>query len=166
MGIEIERKFLLKTDSWRDCAQSRSRIIQGYISVNPAATVRVRLTASGAFLTLKGKRRNYSATEFEYPVPAQDAATMLEQMSLHPPIDKWRYLVSYADNLWEIDEFTGPNAGLIIAEIELKSVTAEFEHPPWLGEEVSDDPRYFNASLVQQPYSTWDSQVRMDKTGC
>lgn len=156
MGIEIERKFLLKTDSWRSHAQNRSRIIQGYISVNPVATVRVRLTDDGAFLTLKGKRHNYSATEFEYPIPTQDGAAMLEQMSLYPPIDKWRYHVRYAGNLWEIDEFNDANAGLIIAEIELESADAEFSRPAWLGMEVSDDPRYFNANLVQHPYSSWD----------
>ncbi|MDD2557800.1 MAG: CYTH domain-containing protein [Desulfuromonadaceae bacterium] len=155
MGIEIERKFLLKNDSWRAHVQSKSRIIQAYISVNPAATVRVRVTAAGAFLTLKGKRHNYSAAEFEYKIPAQDAAAMLELMSPYPPIDKWRYRVSYAGNSWEIDEFNGANAGLLIAEIELDTATAEFACPPWLGMEVSDDPRYFNACLVQQPYSTW-----------
>ncbi|MFA5701036.1 MAG: CYTH domain-containing protein [Desulfuromonas sp.] len=155
MAIEIERKFLLKTDSWRAHVQSKSRIIQGYISVNPTATVRVRLTAAGAFLTLKGKRHNYCATEFEYPIPAQDGAAMLKQMNLCPPIDKWRHQINYAGNKWVIDEFSGANAGLIIAEIELETATAEFARPPWLGLEVSDDPRYFNANLAQQPYTTW-----------
>lgn len=156
MGIEIERKFLLKHEGWRRQSESKTYLVQGYLSVTPEATVRVRIAADRAFLTLKGKRSNYSATEFEYPVPLDDAHQILKQMCVHSPVEKWRHIVKHHGHIWEIDEFLGPNAGLYVAEIELESANAEFSIPDWLGEEVSHDPRYTNASLAQHPYSAWE----------
>jgi len=156
MGIEIERKFLLRNEEWRQQSTSKTHLVQGYLSVSPEATVRIRIVGDGAFLTLKGKRSNYSATEFEYPVPVDDAHEILKQMCVHPPVEKWRHIVKHQGHVWEIDEFLGANAGLYVAEIELESAASEFSRPDWLGEEVSRDPRYTNASLVQHPYSTWE----------
>jgi adenylate cyclase len=130
--------------------------VQGYLSVNPEATVRVRIAGDVAFLTLKGARSNYSATEFEYPIPLDDAHKILTQMCLQPPVEKWRHIVKHQGHVWEIDEFLGSNAGLYVAEIELASPTAAFSLPDWLGGEVSHDSRYTNASLAQCPYSTWE----------
>ncbi|MCA1797685.1 MAG: CYTH domain-containing protein [Geobacteraceae bacterium] len=156
MGIEIERKFLLQHDGWRNHVESRTRLVQGYVSVNPEATVRIRIAGDSAFLTLKGKRSNYSAAEFEYPVPVEDAHEILKQMCVSAPIEKWRHIVEHRGHIWEIDEFLGANAGLYIAEIELESATTGFHQPDWLGEEVSHDPRYSNSFLAQNPYSTWE----------
>ncbi|MDY0292645.1 MAG: CYTH domain-containing protein [Desulfuromonadaceae bacterium] len=156
MGIEIERKFLLHNGAWRYQSTSKTHLVQGYISVTPAAIVRIRIAADSAFLTLKGKRTNYSATEFEYPLPLEDARQMLTQMCPLPPVEKWRHIVLHHGHRWEIDEFLGTNAGLYLAEIELESASAEFPRPQWLGAEVSHDPRYTNASLAQRPYSTWE----------
>lgn len=156
MGIEIERKFLLQNEQWRRQSTSKTHLVQGYLCVNPEATVRIRIAAESAFLTLKGQRSNYSATEFEYPVPLEDAHQILKQMCLHSAVEKWRHIVKHQGHVWEIDEFLGANAGLYVAEIELESATAEFSRPEWLGEEVSHDPRYTNASLAQYPYSAWE----------
>lgn len=156
MGIEIERKFLLQHEGWRKHVESKTHLLQGYVSVNPEAAVRIRIAGDNAFLTLKGKRSNFSAAEFEYPVPVADAREILERMCVYEPIEKWRHIVEHRGHMWEIDEFLGANAGLYIAEIELESANTEFSIPDWLGEEVSDDPRYTNASLAQHPYSTWE----------
>jgi adenylate cyclase len=156
MGIEIERKFLLKNATWRDLPHTRIHILQGYISIAPEATVRVRIAGAKAFLTLKGKRSNYSATEFEYPIPVSDARLMLEQMCVYAAVEKWRHVVESGGYTWEIDQFCGANKGLYIAEIELESADADFPRPEWLGAEVSNDPRYSNSSLAQAPYTTWE----------
>ena len=156
MGIEIERKFLLKNAHWRQQSEAKTHMVQGYLSVSPEATVRVRIAADRAFLTLKGKRTNYSASEFEYSVPVEDAHQILNQMCHYPPVEKWRHIVKHRGHVWEIDEFLGSNAGLCVAEIELESADDEFSIPEWLGKEVSHDPRYTNARLAQHPYSTWE----------
>lgn len=155
MGIEIERKFLLKNAQWRQQSEAKTYLVQGYLSVAPEATVRVRIATDKAFLTLKGKRSHYTAPEFEYPVPVVDAHQIMKQMCQYPPVEKWRHMVKHEGHIWEIDEFLGANAGLIVAEIELESATTAFSIPDWLGEEVSHDLRYTNASLAQCPYSTW-----------
>lgn len=156
MGIEIERKFLLQHEGWRKHVESKTHLVQGYICVNPEATVRIRIAGESAFLTLKGKRTHFSAAEFEYPVPLEDAREILKRMCVYEPIEKWRHIVEHSGHKWEIDEFLGANAGLYIAEIELESAVSYFDHPDWLGSEVSHDPRYSNSSLAQTPYSTWE----------
>jgi adenylate cyclase len=153
MGIEIERKFLLNNDAWRSAAQQSSRIAQGYLSSDPNRIVRVRLKGEQGFITIKGKTEGIERVEFEYEIPKQDAIELLKLCPIL--LDKTRYLVEFAGYTWEIDEFHGTNAPLIIAELELTSSDEYFDKPEWLGEEVSDDPRYFNSYLSEHAYTTW-----------
>jgi adenylate cyclase len=150
MSMEIERKFLVRGDAWRTGADG-TRTRQGYLSLARERTVRIRATEKQAWLTIKGVTRGISRVEFEYAIPAADAQHLLDELCLQPLIEKTRYAVRYGGHLWDIDEFHGANQGLIVAEIELGSETEVFERPPWLGDEVSGDPRYFNSSLVRNP---------------
>lgn len=154
MPIEIERKFLVRGDSWRQGAQGTS-YRQGYLTVDPERTVRVRIAGDKAFLTIKGKTEGMARAEFEYPIPVAEAAQLLDSLCLRPQIEKVRYRVSYGGHIWEVDEFDGDNKGLIMAEVELESSDQQVELPPWAGEEVTDDPRYYNASLTRSPFTTW-----------
>ena len=154
MGNEIERKFLV-TDGWRQQVHHSVVCRQGYLSTAPERTVRVRIMGDNAFLTIKGQTRGYSRHEFEYPIPVADAQELL-QMAVHPLVEKIRHYVQYAGMLWEIDEFSGDNAGLVVAEIELEEEAQSFHSPPWLGQEVTEDKRYYNASLSRSPYSLWE----------
>ncbi|MEZ4363567.1 MAG: CYTH domain-containing protein [Kofleriaceae bacterium] len=156
MGTEIERKFLVLDDSWRDGAAGR-RLVQGYLCRDPERTVRVRLDGERGLLTIKGQSQGAARAEFEYEVPRADAEALLS-MCLPPLIDKRRYEVEHEGARWEIDEFLGDNAPLVVAELELASEDASFERPPWLGREVTDDPRYFNSQLAQTPYSRWPTR--------
>lgn len=153
MGKEIERKFLVTGDAWRRGEGIRVR--QGYISRGGGTTVRVRSTSVGAFLTVKGARRGLTRAEFEYEIPPADAEELLDSVCVKPLIEKVRYIVSYGGLAWEVDEFFGENRGLVIAEVELEREDQAFEKPPWVGEEVTGDPRYYNANLVANPYSAW-----------
>ncbi len=154
MQTEIERKFLVAGNDWKSQADGR-RIRQGYLSVDPARNVRVRLAGEHAWLTLKGTTTGVSRAEYEYPIPPGDAEKLLETMCLQPLIDKTRYTLCDAGQRWEIDEFHGANAGLVIAEIELENEDQAFDRPAWLGAEVSDDPRYYNANLLRHPFRDW-----------
>lgn len=154
MKTEIERKFLVSGDGWRPGMPGR-RIRQGYLSIDKARTVRLRVAGDQAWLTIKGATTGCTRVEFEYPVPVDDAQQMLDALCLRPLIDKTRYEIRCGNHLWEVDEFHGVNEGLVIAEIELGSEGEAFERPPWLGAEVSDDPRYFNANLVRHPFQAW-----------
>jgi adenylate cyclase len=154
MPIEIEKKFLLINQSWRPQVQKSTRIAQGYLNTDPSRTVRVRIKGDQGFLTIKGKTEDgMSRAEFEYPIPISDAEDLLQ---LCPNVlDKTRHLIPQDELTWEIDEFHGENQGLIVAEIELPSVDTHFFKPPWLGQEVSGEPRYYNSALSQTPYSRW-----------
>ncbi|WP_341526332.1 CYTH domain-containing protein [Nostoc sp. UHCC 0302] len=154
MPKEIERKFLVKGDSWRRLAEG-SFYSQGYISTQKKATVRVRIAGNQGYLTIKGPSVKYSRSEFEYPIPIEDAQEMLDTLCDRPLIEKTRYKVEYSGLIWEIDEFDGINKGLIIAEVELSDENQQIELPIWIGEEVSDDPKYFNSNLVKHPFSQW-----------
>jgi adenylate cyclase len=154
MGTEIERKFLVEGDVWRQGSRGR-RIRQGYLSADPGRSVRVRLVGDDAWLTVKGASAGCTRVEFEYPIPTQDALHLLDELCIRPVIDKTRHDIRYGGHRWEIDEFDGANEGLVIAEIELDSETEAFERPPWLGAEVSDDPRYYNVNLARHPFSRW-----------
>lgn len=154
MGKEIERKFLVSGEAWKDGARSR-RLRQGYLSLDKHRTIRVRVAGEEAWLNLKGSTSGISRTEFEYPIPLADALAMLRELCLGPVIDKTRHEIRHGEHTWEVDEFHGENAGLVVAEIELSSEDEAFERPPWLGAEVSGDPRYFNASLVRHPFRDW-----------
>jgi adenylate cyclase len=154
MGIEIERKFLVTGTAWRSAPGER--LVQGYLSRDPARTVRVRMAGQAAFLTIKGATHGATRAEFEYPLPLADAEALLA-MCEGPCIDKIRRRVAHAGAIWEVDEFLGDNAGLVVAEIELPAEDAPFERPDWLGEEVTHDARYFNAQLARHPFRQWDS---------
>lgn len=158
MAQEIERKFLVTGASWRqDAAGQRYR--QGYLPTDQATTVRVRTVGDRGYLTIKGPTSGVSRQEFEYDIPLADAETMLADLCPPPLIEKWRYRVTVGDHLWEIDEFLGDNAGLVMAEVELESETEDVELPDWVGDEVSHDARYYNASLAKTPYRTWAESV-------
>lgn len=155
MAQEIERKFLVNDESWRGAAGTLYR--QGYLSTDPERTVRVRLEGSRGVLTIKGPTRGLARAEFEYPIPAAEAAALLDSLCLRPLIEKTRYRIDFAGHTWEIDEFAGDNAGLVLAEVELASAGEAVELPPWAGKDVSDDPRYYNANLVHHPFRSWSS---------
>lgn len=156
MALEIERKFLVAGDDWKQHCIGSSRIIQGYLS-SGSNTVRVRLKDDEAFLTVKGKADGISRLEFEYAIPPADAEEMLRKLAADIPVEKIRYLVPAGNGLmWEVDEYAGANAPLFTAEIELPDENFVFDVPEWLGEDISSDPRYTNRALSRQPYSTWD----------
>lgn len=150
MAVEIERKFLVRDDSWDDGTPG-IRITQGYLSMDPARCVRVRLDAENAWLTIKGAASGLTRAEFEYPIPLEDARSLLD-MCLPSVIDKTRHRVLFSDHLWEIDVFHGANEGLILAEVELDEESTKPPLPPWVGEEVSSDSRYYNSSLATAPF--------------
>ncbi|MDB9374759.1 CYTH domain-containing protein [Nodularia sphaerocarpa] len=154
MAKEIERKYLLKEDTWRKIAQGIV-YCQGYIATKDQTTVRVRIVGNQGYLTIKGPSVEYSRLEFEYPIPVEDAQEMLNTLCQKPFIEKIRYKVEWDGLIWEIDEFDGLNKGLIIAEVELSDENQQISLPPWIGEEVSHDPRYFNSYLVRNPFSKW-----------
>jgi adenylate cyclase len=155
MGIEVERKFLVSDESWRDAVTSSTRIVQGYIAQTGSATVRVRVRGDKGFLTIKGLSVGVSRSEFEYEVPVADALAMLDELAQGPVIDKVRHLVPVGGHVWEVDVFAGENAPLVMAEVELADSQEAFVRPDWAGVEVSDDQRYFNVNLARSPYSTW-----------
>lgn len=152
MAIEIERKFLVTGKDWRTA--SPSRIVQGYLNRDRARTVRVRIAGAAAWLTIKGQNVGATRAEFEYAIPLADAEALLALCD-GPLIDKQRHRIPLGEHVWEVDEFFGDNAGLIVAEIELRHEDEAFARPAWLGDEVSSDPRYYNSSLATHPYNTW-----------
>jgi adenylate cyclase len=154
MGTEIERKFLVSGTHWQQGAQGK-RFRQGYLSVEKERTVRVRAVGEQGWLTIKGLTTGFTRVEFEYEIPVADAHKLLDELCHQPIIDKTRYEIPLGGHLWEVDEFHGVNEGLVVAEIELGSEHEEFERPAWLGEEVSHDPRYFNANLIKHPFRNW-----------
>ena len=153
MSKEIERKFLVIEDSWRTNEGIPYR--QGYLSTDRHRTVRVRIAGPEAWLTVKGITRGATRAEYEYPIPVADAREMLDTLCHEPLIEKQRYRVDFGGLTWEVDEFEGANAGLVVAEVELEREDQPFERPPWLGREVTHDPKYFNANLVDKPYTRW-----------
>ncbi len=154
MSTEIERKFLITGDAWRDVGTS-TVFRQGYLSTIKERTVRVRAAGDQGSITIKGITIGATRTEFEYPIPLDDADAMLDELCERPIIEKTRHVVEVDGTIWEIDEFAGLNEGLIVAEVELDSVDQGFTRPEWIGDEVTDDPRYFNANLISHPYSEW-----------
>ena len=152
MAIEIERKFLVTGTDWRQGAGTV--FSQGYLNRDKARTVRVRIAGAKAFLTIKGASQGATRAEFEYEIPLADAEQLLA-LCEGPIIQKVRRVLVHAGSTWEVDEFEGPNAGLVVAEIELTSEDQVFERPAWLGQEVTDDVRYFNSNLATTPFSAW-----------
>ncbi len=160
MAFEIERKFLVKDDSWKNNVSAASDITQGYLSRDPARTVRIRRKGDEAFITIKGMAEtNGNATpvvpEFEYAIPADDAAVLMA-LCLPGAVVKTRHLVEHDGKTWEVDVFHGDNAGLVMAEIELSSADEAFSLPPWAGQDVTGNHRFSNAALAEKPYKTWD----------
>ncbi|WP_272519892.1 CYTH domain-containing protein [Providencia sp. PROV223] len=154
MAKEIERKFLVSGDSWRELANG-VRYTQGYLNSQKERTVRIRTIDDKAFLTIKGITVGITRTEYEYEIPHADCVTMLTQLAEQPIIDKKRYKIPFDGLIWEVDEFFGVNEGLIVAEVELSDENQSFKKPEWVGDEISSDPKYFNSNLVANPYTTW-----------
>ena len=154
MGIEIERKFLLTSTHWKELAPGTS-YRQGYLNSTKERTVRVRTIDDKGFLTIKGLSVGATRIEYEYEIPVADAEHLLDELCEKPLIEKNRYKITHRGFVWEVDEFFGENKGLIVAEIELESEDQSFDKPEWVGEEVTGDPRYFNSSLIKEPYTQW-----------
>lgn len=155
--VEIERKFLVKSNDFKEQAFRQNKIAQGYLSAVPERTVRVRIKGEKGFLTIKGisKQGGMSRFEWENEIPFDEAQELLK-LCEKGKIEKTRFEIKLGEHTFEVDEFYGENEGLIIAEIELKSETEPFEVPDWLGEEVTDDPRYYNAYLSKNPFKDWE----------
>lgn len=165
MPYEIERKFLVDSAKWQEIldnknlykslVQNKKEILQGYISLDKERTGRIRLTDDSGFIAVKGKTIGAKRLEFEYPIPTIEAKEILYKICERPLIEKTRYYLKQDKMIWTIDDFFGQNSGLMIAEIELPTEDTLFALPEWIGEEVTDDPRYFNSNLVKNPFSTW-----------
>lgn len=158
MGTEIEHKFLVANDGWRGLVEGK-RLTQGYLCRDTDRSVRVRIKGEQAWLTIKGRSEGAKRAEFEYAVPVEDAQAMLG-LCTGVVIDKTRYAIPMGPHTWEVDEFHGRNAGLLVAEIELGAEGEAFERPAWLGAEVTHETRYFNANLADRPYDVWTDAER------
>lgn len=166
MPLEIERKFLVTDSAWRSDAHAVVAMTQGYLNDQQAmdsgmqrASVRVRIAGDAAFLNIKSRELGRSRQEFDYPVPLDHACALLG-LCVGALVDKRRHLVRHGAHLWEVDEFLGDNAGLVVAEIELARVDDTFAHPPWLGAEVTDLPRHYNLALATRPFAAWNEAER------
>lgn len=151
---EIEYKFLVNSDEWKKKSKG-VYFKQGYLTIDKTRTVRVRLEGEISKLTIKGEKKGPSGKEFEYEIPYEDAVYLLENLCFKPLVEKKRYKIIYDDFIWDIDEFLGENKGLVLAEIELESEAQRFNKPDWVGENVTDDPKYKNANLVKNPFKNW-----------
>lgn len=156
MALEIEHKFLLANDGWRSEIKRSVHYKQGYLSGSPLSSVRVRISDSHAWLNIKSTTIGTHRQEFEYEIPLADANTILDDLCHKPLIEKTRHFVYRGAHVWEIDEFMGDNAGLIVAEIELSQIGESFEKPDWLGMEVTEDLRYYNNNLTKHPFKDWE----------
>ena len=177
MGIEIERKFLPVNDGWRAAAHKVVPMAQGYLndlalvdSGAMQASVRVRIEGDAAFLNIKSRELGASRQEFEYPVPVAEARALLK-LCVGGLVEKRRHYVEHAGHLWEVDEFLGDNAGLVVAEIELDAADAAFAKPDWAGPEATHAQRYYNLALASRPFSQWREDERQaldlkDEYGC
>lgn len=155
MAVEIERKFLVRDDSWREQVERSIPMRQGYLHRDDRTAIRVRIFGDQAHLNIKASDDGIHRHEFEYPIPLADARALFEQVVQGDVLEKVRHELHFGGHRWEIDEFLGDNAPLVVAEIELASADQPFERPPWLGEEVSSDPRYYNANLAAHPFGRW-----------
>ena len=152
--IENERKFLLADDSWRPLVKRKAYMAQGYLG-GTNASVRLRVAGVDAWLNIKSRTLGTTRLEFEYPIPRGDAEQMLRELGDGPLVSKMRHYVHIESHTFEIDEFDGDNQGLIVAEVELEHADQDFPRPAWLGQEVTDDARYYNSNLVRRPYASW-----------
>lgn len=154
MALEIERKFLITSEEYKTITQPLP-YVQGYIVITEEKIVRIRTVGNKGFITVKLRVNDITRKEYEYEIPYTDAVEMLEETSLLGKVEKYRYRIEHQGFLWEVDEFIGSNQGLVIAEIELTSEDQMFNKPSWIGEEVTQDPRYLNARLALKPYTEW-----------
>jgi len=154
--IEIERKFLVKSDDFKKEAITKRRIVQGFLSTHPERTVRIRINEDKGYLTVKGKSNEAGTSRFEWEkeIKVIDAEALLE-LCEETVINKTRYEIPAGEFVFEVDEFKGPNEGLVVAEIELKNENDVFERPEWLGEEVTGQIKYYNSLLSREPYTSW-----------
>jgi adenylate cyclase len=155
MAIEVEQKFLLANDCWRAQVYRSEKFVQGYLSSEATASIRVRICGEQAWLNIKSATIGAQRHEYEYAIPVGDADEILHNLCRRPLIEKIRHFVNVGGHIWEIDEFSGENQGLIVAEIELSAAGDVFVKPDWLGEEVTSDLRYYNNNLVLHPYNKW-----------
>ncbi len=155
MAIEIEHKFLLANDDWRKQVSHSHTYKQGYLNSDKNSSVRIRIADDKAWLNIKSATIGTHRQEYEYLIPIDDANEIINTLCHKPLIEKTRHFVSIEPHLWEIDEFAGENAGLIVAEIELSAIGEKFIKPSWLGQEVTNDVRYYNNNLSKHPFSRW-----------
>jgi len=155
MGVEIEKKFLLANDNWREQVHTSVQFRQGYLVGSSKSSVRVRIQGDAANINIKGATLGIRRQEFEYAIPMEDAHELLSTLCDEPLIEKTRHYVTSGEHTWEIDEFSGDNQGLIVGEIELSHENEIFEKHDWLGDEVSEDKRYYNSMLINNPYKNW-----------
>ena len=155
MAIEIEKKFLVINENWRQSVNKSISYVQGYFSTDESCSIRIRISDGDASLNIKSATLGITRSEYDYPVPLKDAKEMLETLCIKPLIEKIRYYVPVDNHIWEIDVFSGDNEGLVVAEVELESTNEIIDLPDWIGEEVSHDPRYYNICLVDNPYKNW-----------
>ncbi len=154
MAIEIERKFLVRDDSWREQVYQSRSLRQGYMVSDQVRSVRVRISGDQAHLNIKSGTLGVSRAEYEYPIPLADARELLANLC-GQLLEKTRHWVRHGAHVWEVDVFEGDNAGLVVAEVELQDPDEPLELPPWAGDDVSLDRRYYNACLVDHPYKDW-----------
>ncbi|KAF0192523.1 MAG: adenylate cyclase [Gammaproteobacteria bacterium] len=155
MATEIERKFLVVSDAWKQRAGDGIAMRQGYLLGSEKSSVRVRVAGDEASLNIKSATLGVTRAEFDYNIPVEDANELLATLCDRPLVEKVRYHVTHGEHVWDVDVFSGENAGLIVAEIELTEQNEAFQKPAWAGDEVSDDPRYYNVCLVRHPYRSW-----------
>ena len=158
MATEIERKFIVTHDSWRENVRETRHYRQAYFGGGGKASFRIRIDGDKAKLNIKSATLGIQRSEYEVAVTLADGNEMIDHLCEHPIIEKTRYFVEFGGNTWEIDVFEGDNAGLIVAEIELKSTEQVFALPAWAGAEVSHDARYYNVNLVKHPFKSWPNQ--------
>jgi CYTH domain-containing protein len=157
--MEIERKFLVHKEGWLKANKpAGEHITQGYLTVDPEKTIRVKVKNNAGFITIKGKTVNISREEYEFPIPADEAAEVIQKFA-GDTIDKIRFTLNYKGKKWEVDEFLGDNEGLLLAEIELDTENESFEKPEWIDKEVSDDNRYYNSNLSKHPFKVWAANM-------
>src|SRR5579863_4205443 len=165
MALEIERKFRVTSDAWRQQARERRLLQQGYLANTPRASVRVRLDGQEGLLSVKAMRSGMSRDEYEVGIAFSDAREMLERLCEGFVIRKWRHLIDFAGHTWEVDEFLDENAGLVIAELELPAEDAHFDRPTWVGAEITDEERFYNVRLAQKPYRHWPENLLASRGG-
>ena len=160
MPIEIERKFLIASDTWKQSVHKSIQYRQGYLSNNSRNSIRIRVSDQSATLNIKSMQMGIQRIDYEYPIPLDEANEQLDRLCQSPIIEKTRHFIKHGKHTWEIDVFEGDNKGLIVAEIELSDENEPFEKPNWLGKEVSHLARYFNICLMDYPYCQWTDREK------